>query len=158
MQVKSCKRCGALFKSDTRIYCPACQKLEDGEFRLVREYLRANKEAVLMEIVEATGVDQKKILDYIKKGRIEVQHEDFGARIQCEICGEPVSKGMLCLSCYNKLVKPLREEAPPEEEIIEPEKDNKKFRRRPGWSFDDQEHVFFRRESSKKEEEPEEEK
>ncbi len=150
MRVKTCPRCNKLFKSDARSFCPVCQKIEDEEFRLVRDYLRANRDAVLMEIVEVTGVESRKILDYIKRGRIEIQKHDFGVFVKCEICGKPVSRGTLCLSCYTKMVKPLRE-PPVEEEVEEKEESKIKPRRRRRISIDQQNHIYFNRDVLKKE-------
>jgi len=148
-EIKACKRCGSLFKSDVRIFCPTCRKIEEEEFRRVREYLRLNRDASLMEIVIATGVDQKKILDYIRRGRIEVQKEDFGVIIKCEICSAPVSSGMLCLKCYQKLTQPSKETAEEDPEAAAETIRNKLIRRK---RTEDLDHVYFRREEITKKE------
>ncbi|MCL2461462.1 MAG: MerR family transcriptional regulator [Defluviitaleaceae bacterium] len=98
MQVKNCPRCGRLFTEIKSPICPECEKAEEDAFQRVREYIDENEMSTLQEISDAAGVSPKKIMQYIKDGRLEISKGMSGA-LRCENCGKPISKGRFCDKC-----------------------------------------------------------
>lgn len=108
MDVRNCIRCGKMFRPvGGRRICPDCVKADLEEFHSVRDYLKENPRANILEVNEATGVSIKKLRDYIREGRLVLaEGNDWG--IKCENCGEPVKTGRLCPDCTEKFEKELR--------------------------------------------------
>ena len=98
MQAKNCPRCGKLFNEIKSPVCPACEKAEEDDFQRVREYIGENELSTLQEISEATGVRAKKIIQYIKDGRLEVTN-GMNGEIVCESCATPLRRGRFCDKC-----------------------------------------------------------
>ncbi|MBC9784470.1 flagellar protein [Heliobacterium chlorum] len=111
MNVKNCPRCNRIFiPQGGRRICPVCVREEEEKYEKVREYLREYPGATLLEVVNATGVDEDTILQYIKEGRIEAS--DFqDAAIECERCRTPISSGRLCAKCQGDLARELQQAA-----------------------------------------------
>lgn len=62
--------------------------------------------ASIDEIIEATEVDPKLILRFLKEERIEMTHAD--GLLICEKCGAPITSGTICSACKNKLSRALQ--------------------------------------------------
>jgi hypothetical protein len=71
MEVRNCPRCGKLFNRINSQLCPACTKEEDEIFETVRKFISDNESCTLTELSDGTGVSPKKILRYIREGRLE---------------------------------------------------------------------------------------
>jgi len=80
------------------MFCPACEKAEEEIFENVRKYLTDNPDSTLDEVSEATEVPPKKILKYIKDGRITITHGLVG-ELKCAKCGKPIKEGRFCAKC-----------------------------------------------------------
>ncbi len=81
--------------------------MEDKEKRetnveTVRRHIKDNGDQTLEEVAEATEVSVKKILKYIKEGRIEVS-DNSSMSYECESCGKPIYKGRYCSICAKKI-------------------------------------------------------
>lgn len=72
MSVQPCSECGGLFANLPRGVCAGCLDQREGEFREVRDWLRANRGAGIAAAADATGVDEGTIVRFIREGRIEV--------------------------------------------------------------------------------------
>ena len=120
MNIKNCPKCGKLFSPvGGSLICKDCIKAEEQEFERVRDYLRENRGADINIVSEETGVSTKKILKYLRDGRLEIT-EGMGDFLKCEKCGVSIRSGQYCRSCAEKVSKNLssvlvtenRDEAP----------------------------------------------
>ena len=72
MNIKNCPKCGKLFSPvGGSLICKDCIRAEEQEFEKVRDYLRENRGADINVVSEKTGVSTKKILRYLKEGRLQ---------------------------------------------------------------------------------------
>ena len=71
MDIRNCKRCNRLFQYNGIKYCPKCVLELDEMFIKVRDYLYENKNANIAEVSEATGVEEKVILEFLRDGRLD---------------------------------------------------------------------------------------
>lgn len=103
-ELANCSRCGAVFVKDIRDICRACFKEEEESFQIVYDFLkqRKNREATLIEIVEATGVEEELIIKFIKEKRLR-QSQFPKLAYPCERCGEHITTGSLCEECSEEL-------------------------------------------------------
>lgn len=106
MQLRNCTRCGKLFAYVNRPVCPACAKLEEEEFEQVKQYLRQHPYATVLEVAEATGIDQHRIQEWVRQGRLI--STEFRLLGECESCGAPIASGRFCRNCAARLEAELK--------------------------------------------------
>ncbi|GAB6086300.1 hypothetical protein [Alkaliphilus crotonatoxidans] len=75
MALFNCTVCGRLFKGTDSKICPRCLSNEEGPYQKVVRYVYDHYGASVLEVSEATGVDVKLILKYVKDGKIDVIQE-----------------------------------------------------------------------------------
>lgn len=94
-----------------RDICPTCYKEEEEAFEIVYHFLRdrKNREATLFEIVEATGVEEKLIIKFIKEHRLRTSFFP-NLTYPCEKCGSPINKGRLCDDCSHGIVREFQQQ------------------------------------------------
>ncbi len=108
MSIKKCPRCGKIFSPISgSLICGECIKLEEQEFEKVRSYLKINRGADINTVSKETEVSTKKILKYLREGRIEVT-EGMSDFLKCEKCGVNIRSGQYCRSCSEKVAKNLQ--------------------------------------------------
>lgn len=107
-ELRNCPQCGKVFMYMVRNLCPACIELEEQQYEDVRTYLRKNPGAQVEQIVEDTGVDEAKVMRWLRDGRLEVA--DAGGRpvLTCQRCGRRVEKGTLCPTCMQVLAQEIK--------------------------------------------------
>jgi flagellar operon protein (TIGR03826 family) len=98
MDVMNCPRCGKMFKRLTVSICEKCVKLDETEFLLVRDFLEENRQSTMKDVVDATKVSSKRILKWIKEGRLEMTDGMEGA-LRCLGCNKPIKTGRYCDRC-----------------------------------------------------------
>ncbi|WP_350344138.1 hypothetical protein PRVXT_000513 [Proteinivorax tanatarense] len=98
MKLGNCKKCGKVIYSSGYFMCKECKGKEVSSYRIVRDYVYDNKGATVMEVAEATGVEQSIILRYVKDGWISLL-DDRTILPQCRLCGDFVDCGELCDNC-----------------------------------------------------------
>ena len=98
MDVMNCPRCGKMFKRMTASVCEDCIKLEEKEFDEVRKYLDENPNSTLAVVAEVTKTSSKRILKWIKEGRIEMTAGMHG-ELRCVQCNKPIKSGRFCDAC-----------------------------------------------------------
>lgn len=107
MNIKNCPRCGKIFSpTGGSLICKDCLKAEEQEFEKVRDYLRENRGADINIVSEETGVSTKKIIKYLKEGRLEAT-SGMGDFLKCEKCGISIRSGQYCRACTEKVSKNL---------------------------------------------------
>lgn len=104
--MRNCPKCGNVFTFVKNPICRECQQKEDEIFETVRQYLKEHNDKTIEEVAEATDVSVKKILRYIKEGKIDVSTNE-NIKSACENCGKPVTSGRYCDSCASKISKNL---------------------------------------------------
>src|SRR5690606_39269557 len=98
-ELANCPNCGALFVKGVRTVCNNCFKEEEEMFNKVYAYVRKkeNRMATVTEVSEATGVEEKIIMKFVKEHRLHtVQFPNLS--YNCDRCGNPIQEGKLCLS------------------------------------------------------------
>ncbi len=120
-ELANCSRCGAVYVKTVRDICQDCYREEEEAFQKVYEFLRErkNREATVMEIVEATGVDEELIMKFVKERRLTPK-EFPNLSYPCERCGRGITTGKICKNCQQELKQDL--------EILEREEQIKKER------------------------------
>jgi len=100
MEMRNCPRCRRIFNYTNYPICPDCVKEDETVFEDVRTFIKDNPDSALAIVAEKTGVSAKKIMRYIREGRLEVSrgiHES--GEVTCQNCGKPISKGKYCDKC-----------------------------------------------------------
>jgi len=104
MELAKCAKCKNVFPRVREPICEKCLKEEEQLFETVKEYLRDHPKSSVSDVAEATGTSARKILGYLRDGRIEVVE---GAGLTCGHCGEPIATGQLCKECFEKADKKI---------------------------------------------------
>src|SRR5699024_5514894 len=79
---------------------PKCYRMEEEAFQEVYNFLREqkNRSASLQEISEATKIDEKLIIKFLKQNRLRAS--DFPKlKYPCESCGKLISEQRYCSEC-----------------------------------------------------------
>ncbi|CFX12312.1 Flagellar operon protein YvyF [Syntrophomonas zehnderi OL-4] len=98
--LKNCPQCGRLFSPGSRNICNRCLEKEEEEYMTVRRYVRDHPGASIFEASEETGVEEEKIMQFIRDGRLVTR--GFKGVLQCEGCGKPINNGRFCDDCINE--------------------------------------------------------
>lgn len=106
MELRNCPECGKLFLYTSKNLCPDCMKKEEEIFDRVRDYLYKNPNSPLEKVAEETEVDEKKILEFLKEGRLILKSGNPYI-LSCEICGAAILTGRYCENCARNLKKKL---------------------------------------------------
>ncbi len=106
MDYVNCPKCGKLFSRGLKPICPECEKAEEDLFQNVRQYLSDNPGAKMEDLSRETGVSLKKIMRYLREGRLEVV-PSLGIDLRCENCGKPIKTGRFCPNCVDALESDL---------------------------------------------------
>lgn len=105
-ELRNCPECGRLFAYQSRNLCSKCLEKEEHDYNVVRRYVRDHSGASIFEVAEATGIDEEKILQFLRDGRL--QSKGFANVMECERCGRRISSGRLCDSCRAQLGNEMR--------------------------------------------------
>lgn len=100
MDISNCPRCGKLFTRMSSPICEDCVKEEEELFQKVKQYIEENKDKNMMEVSEATGASMKKLMKYLREGRLELSTGMSSDKaLKCAQCGKPITSGLYCDSC-----------------------------------------------------------
>ena len=102
MEPTNCPRCGKVFMRIRESVCPDCVKKEEQTFEEVRAYVKENPNQRVKDVAEACNVSVKRIIRYIREGRLEASTGMHG-EITCSSCGKPISHGHMCEVCISKV-------------------------------------------------------
>ena len=70
MSYAICKRCGKMFKQNKNKYCEECFEINQREYGLIREYIKQNPNATVMDIITDKKVSLKTIDCLVEDGDI----------------------------------------------------------------------------------------
>ena len=106
MNIKNCIRCKKIYQYDGFKLCHNCRKEDEVDYDKVKEFLREFPGADITTVVEKTGVDTKKVITFLKEGRLEIEG---GGNIilECETCGVGINTGRFCKNCVGGLQREL---------------------------------------------------
>lgn len=130
MEVQTCTRCRKFFNyvGGERL-CPACKEEVEKEFQKVKEYIRENKTATVVQVADECEVSERQIRQWIKEERLELSISD-GAII-CEKCGAAITSGRFCEKCKAEMVNSLNtaiKKDEPKPEVKKSTRDGNKMR------------------------------
>ncbi len=114
-ELRNCIQCGRVYAYQGNKLCSKCAEKVENDFSLVRKYLRAHPGASIHQVKEATGVDEKYILEFIRDGRVVA--EGIGTVLNCERCGAAISEGRYCDRCLFDLNSELNSVLPSKEQV-----------------------------------------
>lgn len=103
----NCKECGTLFNKISTEICNKCLDIEEEEYQGVRKYLEENPDALIDDVVEATGISVEKIRKFLEEGRLTETKFVIESDIVCQVCGRAISTGNLCKFCAKKVAQGL---------------------------------------------------
>ncbi|WP_418791027.1 TIGR03826 family flagellar region protein [Phosphitispora sp. TUW77] len=101
--LRNCPECGKVFVKINKNLCLDCIEKEEAEFEEVRKYLKDNPKAPVEEIVEITGVQEKKVLRWMREGRVDISFFDGSKGLTCKSCGTVIKTGNFCAKCAKDL-------------------------------------------------------
>jgi flagellar operon protein (TIGR03826 family) len=102
MQVINCPRCGKVFTQIKCSICPSCEKNEEETFQTLAKFIDENQECTLQDLAKETDVSPKRILRFVREGRLEIS-KGMRNDIRCEVCGCEIPKGRYCDNCRLKI-------------------------------------------------------
>lgn len=125
--LRNCPECGRLFAYQGKNLCKKCSEKEEDEYVIVRRYVRDHPGANVFEVAEETGIEEEKILNFLRDGRL--QSRGFAASLECERCGKKISSGRLCEACRSRLGSELKAAIPQksQKDISQPVKAGEKM-------------------------------
>lgn len=125
-EIINCPECGRLFAADgVKRVCSKCLEKEDGEYATVRKYIRDHPGASVFEVSEETGIEEEKILQFLKDGRL--QSSGYVEVAFCERCGKKIGGGRFCDNCRNQMSQEVRSAIPKEAPQSKVARDSKGF-------------------------------
>lgn len=129
LELTNCNKCGRAFMSDGSRYCKRCRGESEDEYKIVKKYVYDNPGVTILEVHEATGVAEKKILQYLREGRLEIV-DDVNFVLDCQRCGVSIKSGKFCEKCAREMAMELRSAFAPKKEKEPPKTpDSKKSQR-----------------------------
>lgn len=119
-ELANCPGCGKLFVKETKNQCKACYEKDEADFETVYRFFKSkeNVRATLSEASEQTGVSEKKIIRFIKEGRLRLI-ELPNLTYPCESCGRKIREGKYCETCMGKFRTTIKRLENDEEESHE---------------------------------------
>ncbi|MDL2237823.1 MerR family transcriptional regulator, partial [Christensenellaceae bacterium OttesenSCG-928-K19] len=73
---RTCQWCGGIYTYMGNPLCPKCVKEQEEDFQKVKKYLYENPGAGVEEVVEETEVDIKRVMHFLREGRLEMKNAD----------------------------------------------------------------------------------
>ncbi|MDR1160550.1 MAG: hypothetical protein LBK69_08005 [Syntrophomonadaceae bacterium] len=128
VELRNCTECGRLFAYEGKSICNRCLDREDVKYSIVRKYVRENPGASIIQVAEATKIEESIVLHMVKDGRLKVG--GYTAINNCVRCGKRISEGTYCETCLSAINKELRMAIEPGEEFVDEKKPKGKSKSR----------------------------
>ena len=120
MNALNCPRCGRLFVKVKAPVCAACEKAEAEAFDRVRDYVKENPDRPITEVSEVCEVPVKRILQYVRDGRLEAS-KGMQGEVVCSKCGIPINTGLMCEKCIAEMGSTVNEMVTKNKETAKPQ-------------------------------------
>ena len=111
MLPKNCKKCGKMAGHLTRGMCPECYEQREVDYLAVRDFIKENPKVAIQVVVEATGVEERMVREFVREGLIESADLD-GFPLECARCRKPISRGAYCPICQQDISSGIKVEKP----------------------------------------------
>ena len=98
MVATNCPRCGKVFMKSFEAICKNCSKELEAQYEDVRAYVKENPKRSIKEVSDATGVSVKRILQYVRDGKLEAS-AGIQSDVTCSRCNTPILTGRMCTTC-----------------------------------------------------------
>lgn len=108
MNIRNCSRCGQIYAYDGFKVCLKCRRKDEEDFKKVKEYLDEYPGATISEVTEETEVDSKKIIEFLRQGRLEIEDET-NVLLPCERCGASIKTGRFCEKCTVEMEREFKQ-------------------------------------------------
>lgn len=109
LDIRNCRRCGKLFNlAGGPPLCQECRKIEEEDFKRVKEYLFNNPGATMSQVSLDLGISIERLRRYLREGRLEIAGNDSSFLLECENCGAPIKSGRFCNDCISSLTGNLK--------------------------------------------------
>lgn len=107
-ELANCLNCDTVYVKTTRNICQKCYEEEEQAFETVYRFLlpRKNRAATMIDIVDATKVEEKLIIKFIRENRLRTSQFP-GLAYGCEKCGKNITSGSICTACTQELLGEL---------------------------------------------------
>ena len=102
MDIRNCTRCKKIYNYDGFKICHNCRQADEVDFQIIKDYLSHTPGANVSEVSEGTGIDPKKIIEFLKEGRLEMV-SGGSILLECEVCGVGITTGRFCNKCADGL-------------------------------------------------------
>jgi hypothetical protein len=109
LRVAHCSVCGSIFQMNMRGLCSNCSAEEDTYIKSIEKMLIRNRRLNVDELVQATDIPRKKILSFIRKGKIRI-FEYPNLVDECDVCRGPIRKGTMCNKCATRIQNEIAHE------------------------------------------------
>lgn len=106
MNIRNCSNCNKIYQYDGFNLCHECRQENERDFMKVKEYLREKPGANISEVSEETEVPSKKIMEFLREGRLEIE-PGGDIVLECEKCKKAITSGRYCNSCQSQLYREL---------------------------------------------------
>ena len=107
MEMANCLRCKKVFPRFREPICEECKKKDEELFTLVKEYLEEHPSATIHQISAETGASTKKILAWLREGRLEIA--EATGDLKCRQCGEGITTGQFCEACTREISRQIED-------------------------------------------------
>ena len=108
MDIRNCSRCGSIYAYDGFNICLKCRREDEEDFKKIKEYLDEYPGANISEVESETGVSSRKIIKFLKEGRLEIG-DDTNIILSCERCGAPLKTGRFCEKCIVQMDREFKQ-------------------------------------------------
>lgn len=125
MSLRNCPECGKVFTYLRTNLCPACQQKDEEQFKKIRVFIARNPGTDIRTVSEETGIDEEKIIRYLREGRIVNASISGTTKIECEVCGKLISRGRYCDECAERLTSGLKRSIHEENKKVQEEEQKK---------------------------------
>lgn len=121
IDIVNCKKCGRLFQStSSRRICPECEKALEEKFVEVREYIRDNPGASMMQVSQEKEVAVEQIKQWVREERLLFTNAESSG-IECLSCGVPIATGKYCPKCKEQMAHKLENAYDKPKPVLKPQ-------------------------------------
>lgn len=124
MDIRNCKRCGKVFAYQRIPICPECEKKDNDDLEVVRQFIADHPGCTIQVISQETEISSSQIRKYLVDGRLDVI-ESMSPMLECENCGTQIYTGRLCYECSKKLGKEVARGLPQRKAPVAPPPEKK---------------------------------